>query len=54
LKVADRNRDWVEVVDAVNMRSGVSSSNALIKVHLEGAQLRVVARDGNWINRALA
>jgi len=50
LNVADRNSDWVEVVDAVNMRSGASSSNALIKVQLEGAQLRVVALDGNWIN----
>ena len=52
LNVADRNSDWVEVVDAVNMRSGASSSNALIKVQLEGLQLRVVARDGNWINVA--
>lgn len=50
LDVANRNGDWVEVVDAVNMRSGASSSNVLIKVQLEGAQLRVVARDGNWIN----
>jgi len=52
MAVADREGNWLEVVDAVNMRSGASSSSALIKVQLEGAQLRVVARDGNWINVA--
>jgi len=48
----DTNRDyeWVEVTDAVNMRSGASSADPVIKVQLEGTQLRVVSRDGNWIN----
>jgi len=45
-----RNGDWVEVVDAVNMRSGASSAEPVIKVQLEGARLRVVSRDDNWIN----
>jgi len=49
MNVADRKGTWVEVVDAVNMRSGASSSKPLIKVQLEGTQLRVVSHDGNWI-----
>jgi uncharacterized protein YgiM (DUF1202 family) len=48
----DTNRDseWVEVTDAANMRSGASSADPVIKVQREGARLRVVSRDGNWIN----
>jgi uncharacterized protein YgiM (DUF1202 family) len=45
----DRNVDWVQVVDAVNMRSGASSAGSVIKVQPEGTRLRVVSRDGNWI-----
>lgn len=61
-KVADRSaqvdrreqphsadKKWVEVVDAVNMRSGPSSSNAVIKVQLAGSQLQVSDRDGPWV-----
>jgi uncharacterized protein YgiM (DUF1202 family) len=40
---------WVEVVDAVNMRKGPSSANAVIKVQLAGARLRVASRDGVWV-----
>lgn len=46
----DTNGEWVEVIDAVNMRSDASSAKPVIKVQLEGARLRVVSRDGNWIN----
>ena len=49
LNVADRNGDWVEVVDAVNMRSGASSAKPTIEVQREGATLRVVSHHGNWI-----
>lgn len=42
-------RSWVEVVDAVNMRQGPSSANAVIKVQLAGTKLRVASRDGSWI-----
>jgi uncharacterized protein YgiM (DUF1202 family) len=42
-------RSWVEVVDAVNMRQGPSSANAVIKVQLEGTTLRVASRDGSWV-----
>jgi hypothetical protein len=40
---------WVEVIDAVNMRSGNSSSDPVIKVQLEGERLRVASRDGGWL-----
>lgn len=40
---------WVEVVDAVNMRKGPSSANAVIKVQLAGARLRLASREGEWI-----
>lgn len=41
--------EWVEVVDAVNMRSGASSANSVIKVQLQGKRLRVASRDGGWV-----
>ena len=41
--------EWVEVTDAVNMRTGPSSANPVLQVQLEGAQLRVASRDGKWI-----
>ncbi len=40
---------WVEVVDAVNMRSGPSSSNPVIKVQISGSQLQVTGREGAWV-----
>lgn len=43
------NGEWVEVTDAVNMRSGPSSANPVLQVHLEGAHLRVASRNGRWI-----
>jgi Bacterial SH3 domain len=49
LDVANHNGDWVEVVDAVNMRSGASSAKPTIEVQQEGATLRVVSHHGNWI-----
>ena len=50
IEVAGREHNWLEVVDAVNMRSGASSAEPLIKVQPEGTQLRVVPRVGNWIH----
>jgi len=44
-----REGEWVEVTDAVNMRSGGSSSDPVVKVQLEGKRLRVAAREGGWI-----
>ncbi len=43
------NGEWVEVTDAVNMRSGPSSAAMVLEVQLQGAQLRVASRDGKWI-----
>jgi len=42
-------RNWVEVVDAVNMRLGPSSANAVIKVQLAGTKLEVASREGKWV-----
>jgi len=44
-----REGEWVEVTDAVNMRSGGSSSDPVIKVQIEGKRLRVASRDGGWV-----
>jgi hypothetical protein len=41
--------EWVEVTDAVNMRTGSSSSNPVLKVQLEGQRLRVSSREGSWV-----
>lgn len=49
IEAANNSVDLVEVVDAVNMRSAASSAESVVKVQLEGARLRVVSRDGNWI-----
>jgi len=46
---AEERQSWVEVVDAVNMRQGPSSANAVIRVQLAGTQLRVESRDGQWV-----
>ena len=43
------NGEWVEVTDAVNMRSGPSSANPVFQVQLKGAHLRVASRNGKWI-----
>jgi hypothetical protein len=48
--VSARNGDWVAVVDAVNMRSNASSAAPVLKVQSKGVRLRVLSRDGNWIN----
>jgi len=48
-EAGDRNVDWVEVLDAVNIRNGASSAGSVVKVQLEGARLRVVSREGNWL-----
>jgi uncharacterized protein YgiM (DUF1202 family) len=42
-------RKLVEVVDAVNMRTGPSSDDAVIKVQLAGTKLEVASRDGKWV-----
>lgn len=47
-EAAARQR-WVEVVDAVNMRQGPSSANAVIKVQLAGTKLQVASREGKWV-----
>ena len=43
------NDEWVEVTDAVNIRSGPSSANSAFQVQLKGAHLRVASRNGKWI-----
>ncbi|MFD0987908.1 SH3 domain-containing protein [Methyloligella solikamskensis] len=48
-KLSQARKDWVEVVDAVNMRAGPSSSNRVIEVQLAGSQLQMGDRDGGWI-----
>lgn len=45
----EARRSWVEVVDAVNMRQGPSSANAVIKVPLAGTKLQVSSREGSWV-----
>ena len=45
----EARRSWVEVVDAVNMRQGPSSANAVIKVQLAGTKLQVSSREGSWV-----
>ena len=44
-----REAEWVQVTDAVNMRSGGSSSDPIIKVQIEGKRLRVASRDAGWV-----
>jgi uncharacterized protein YgiM (DUF1202 family) len=46
---AEERQSWVEVVDAVNMRQGPSSANAVIRVQLAGTKLRVESREGQWV-----
>ncbi|MGK2921168.1 MAG: SH3 domain-containing protein [Methyloceanibacter sp.] len=46
---AAARQSWVEVVDAVNMRQGPSSANAVIRVQLAGTKLRVASREGKWV-----
>ncbi len=41
--------DWVQVVDAVKMRQGPSSTHAVVAVQRSGKRLRVLSRDGRWI-----
>ena len=43
------DKDWVEVSNSVNMRSGPSSANPVLKVQPEGARLQIASRDGRWI-----
>lgn len=45
----DGTDEWVEVARAVNMRSGPSSANEVIKVQVAGTKLRAAARDGKWV-----
>lgn len=44
-----REGEWVQVVDAVNMRKGPSSSRPVIKVQVTGNKLRVASREGKWV-----
>ena len=46
---AEDDKEWVEVSDAVNMRSGPSRANPVLKVQPEGARLQIASRDGRWI-----
>lgn len=43
------SKHWVEVVEDVNMRSGPSTADRIVKVQHEGARLKVSDRDGNWV-----
>ena len=44
-----QDAEWVEVVNAVNMRSGGSSSDPVIKVQPAGKRLQVASRKGDWV-----
>jgi hypothetical protein len=41
--------EWVVVSNPVNVRAGPSSSDERFKVAEKGAKLRVVGREGNWV-----
>ena len=41
--------EWVEVASAVNVRDGPSSTGATFKVAQKGTKLRVMGREGNWV-----
>lgn len=41
--------DWVEVSSPVNVRKGPSSNDDTYKVAQRGTKLRVLAREGNWV-----
>ena len=41
--------DFVEVVNAVNMRSEPSSTASVVKVQRAGTKLRVASREGGWL-----
>ena len=41
--------EWVEVSSPVNVRSGPSSNDEPYKVAAQGTKLRVLGRDGNWV-----
>lgn len=44
--------EWVEVVDAVNMRSGPSRSHPVVGTQREGVKLRVASREAGWVEVA--
>jgi uncharacterized protein YgiM (DUF1202 family) len=48
-RVLAARKSWVEVVDAVNMRQGPSSADAVVKVQLAGTMLEVASREGKWV-----
>lgn len=41
--------EWVEVSSPVNVRQGPSSNDDTYKVAAKGTKLRVLSRDGNWV-----
>lgn len=45
----DAHQEWVEVIDAVNMRSGPSSADPVLRVQMAGARLQIASRDGRWV-----
>lgn len=49
LSEMEEDKVWVEVIDAVNMRSGPSNANPVLMVQLEGSRLQVASRDGRWV-----
>lgn len=44
--------EWVEVSNPVNVRKGPSSSDETFRVAQKGTRLRVLGRDGNWVQIA--
>ena len=46
------SEEWVEVANPVNVRKGPSSSDATFKVAQKGTKLRVLGRNGNWVQIA--
>jgi hypothetical protein len=41
--------EWVEVAGAVNVRESPSASGQTLRVAQKGAKLRVMSREGNWV-----
>jgi uncharacterized protein YgiM (DUF1202 family) len=41
--------EWVEVAGAVNVRQSPSATGETLRVAQKGAKLRVMSREGNWV-----
>ena len=41
--------EWVQVAGVVNVRESPSATGATLRVAQKGAKLRVMSREGNWV-----